>query len=251
VEAVFALASTGLTQMEVARVVGVGQTTVSRWLRRGRDTVLSSPMRVAAGPGRCPAECERRLATPPEAYAYLLGQYLGDATIAHVGSDVYRLFVSCCAAYPDIVEECRRAVRAVMPHNALGQRSKPGAVDVTCYSKHWPCVFPQHGPGRKHTRPIVLESWQAAIALDAHPGLFIRGLIHSDGCRTVNRVRKAGTTYSYVRYMFSNRSDDIRALFVEACNRIGLDSRPMGRYGISIARKSSVDMLDQLVGPKS
>ena len=27
-------------------------------------------------------------------------------------------------------------------------------------SKHWPCLFPQHGPGRKHTRKIELEQWQ-------------------------------------------------------------------------------------------
>jgi hypothetical protein len=72
----------------------------------------------------------------------------------------------------------------------------------------------------KHQRRIVLEPWQAAIALDTHPDLFARGLIHSDGSRCVNRVRGAnGRPYAYTRYFFTNRSDDIRQLFVEACGR--------------------------------
>ena len=52
----------------------------------------------------------------------------------------------------------------------------------------WPEAFPQHGPGRKHERPIVLEDWQQAI-VDEHPWAFLRGLIHSDGCRTTNRFK--------------------------------------------------------------
>src|SRR3546814_15577428 len=38
--------------------------------------------------------------------------------------------------------------------------------------------FPQHGPGRKHERPIVLEPWQVGI-VEAHPAAFLRGLFHS------------------------------------------------------------------------
>ena len=49
-------------------------------------------------------------------------------------------------------------------------------------------AFPQHGPGRKHKRPIVLEAWQQAI-VEAHPWQFLRGLLHSDGCRTINRFK--------------------------------------------------------------
>ncbi len=45
--------------------------------------------------------------------------------------------------------------------------------------------LPQHGPGKKHERRIVLESWQQAV-VDAHPWAFVRGLVHSDGCRITN-----------------------------------------------------------------
>ena len=41
-------------------------------------------------------------------------------------------------------------------------------------------LFPQHGPGRKHERPIVLAAWQDEV-VRAHPGHFLRGLLHSDG----------------------------------------------------------------------
>jgi hypothetical protein len=34
---------------------------------------------------------------------------------------------------------------------------------IKSYSKHWPCLFPQRGPGPKHTRKIELEEWQAII----------------------------------------------------------------------------------------
>jgi hypothetical protein len=37
-------------------------------------------------------------------------------------------------------------------------------------------VFPQHGPGRKHERPIRLEPWQELIVA-AHPKAMVRGLI--------------------------------------------------------------------------
>jgi len=49
------------------------------------------------------------------------------------------------------------------------------------------CLFPQHGPGRKHQRKIELEEWQDVI-LRKFPGDFPRGLFHSDGWRGVNRV---------------------------------------------------------------
>ena len=59
---------------------------------------------------------------------------------------------------------------------------------VRSYSKHWPEVFPQAAGGRKHERPIVLADWQREI-VDRFPEAFLRGLIHSDGCRCVNRFK--------------------------------------------------------------
>jgi hypothetical protein len=165
---------------------------------------------------------------------------------------VYRLAIACCAQYPHIFDECRAAMRNVLPDNVVAQRERSGVIELSCYSKHLPCLFPQHGSGCKHTRPIALEPWQRSIALLEHPGPFVRGLIHSDGCRSVNRVRnRTGREYEYPRYMFSNRSVGIRQLFVEACESLGIESRPMNRFTVSVARRNSVAVLEQLVGPKS
>jgi hypothetical protein len=246
-----ALAASGATQTEIASELGIGQTTVSRWLRQGLARSIDSPMRHRAISG-CPHECTIVDRAPPGPYAYLLGQYLGDGSIVRTKRGVYRLFITCCAAYPGIIDECVRAINAVLPANAVGRRTKQGAVDVNCYSKHLPCLFPQHGPGRKHERPIQLAPWQTAIALDAHPDLFVRGLIHSDGSRFLNRVTNAtGRRYAYVRYQFTNRSDDIRALFTTACDRLGIEWRVMNRYAIAVSRRASVSKLDTIIGPKT
>ena len=60
--------------------------------------------------------------------------------------------------------------------------------EPSAYWRHWPCLFPQHGPGVKHHRPIVLEPWQREI-VDAYPWRFLRGLIQSDGYRGMNTIQ--------------------------------------------------------------
>jgi len=114
---------------------------------------------------------------------------------------------------------------------------------------HWPHLFPQHGPGVKHERPIVLEPWQLRI-VERYPGRLLRGLIHSDGCRVVNRIRHPKKTYAYPRYFFSNRSDDIRRIFCDACDRLGIEWRQDGPWNVSVARHAAVAELDRHVGPK-
>lgn len=114
---------------------------------------------------------------------------------------------------------------------------------------NWPRLFPQHGPGRKHHRTIALALWQVEL-VEAEPGRFLRGLIHSDGWRGLNRVHVKGRDYAYPRYQFSSRSDDIRQLFVYGCELLGVAWRPWGRFHISVARRKSVALLDEHVGPK-
>jgi hypothetical protein len=120
---------------------------------------------------------------------------------------------------------------------------------VQSYSKQWPCLFPQHGPGRKHERRIALADWQQRI-VDAHPDQLVRGLIHSDGSRHINRIKHPKRTYEYVRYEFTNRSDDIKRIFCNACDALGVQRRVMNRDSISVARRASVARLDEFIGPK-
>jgi hypothetical protein len=88
----------------------------------------------------------------------------------------------------------------------------PGGVRFRGHVRIPPCLFPQHGPGRKHESAIELESWQEEI-VGEFPGDFVRGLIPSDGYRGMNRVRRMvggeEKWYEYPRYLFVNRSADI------------------------------------------
>lgn len=76
-------------------------------------------------------------------------------------------------------------------------------------------------------------------------------MLHSDGCRFTNTVRVAGRRYAYPRYSFSNASEDIRAIFCAACDRLGIRWRRMNARNISVARRASVARLDEFVGPKA
>ena len=105
----------------------------------------------------------------------------------------------------------------------------------------------------KHLRPIVLEEWQQFVVED-HPKEFIRGLIHSDGCRVTNWTTRivAGEKkrYEYPRYHFTNESTDIMNLFTATLDTLGIEWRMNNRNTASIARRDPVAYLDEFVGPK-
>ena len=155
--------------------------------------------------------------------------------------------------WPGIMLECSNAMQAVLPENRVSfcqpdPRSACAVANV--YSKQLICLFPQHGPAPKHLRRIELADWQQEI-VGAQPERFIRGLIHSDGCRFMNRVRVKGKRYEYPRYNFTSASDDIRALFTATCDQLGIEWRRMNARNISVARRESVARLDEFVGPKN
>jgi hypothetical protein len=144
-------------------------------------------------------------------------------------------------------------MNSIRPHNKVGIQQKAGCAEVIIRSRHWPCLFPQHGPGRKHARKIELAEWQAGI-VQRYPGEFARGLFHSDGWRGVNRVRRrlAGGDrwYEYPRYMFTNESAGILRLCGETLDRLGVAWRFSRPNAISVARREAVARLDEFVGPK-
>jgi hypothetical protein len=188
------------------------------------------------------------LSSLPEAqYSYLLGFYLGDGTISRGKRGVFRLRITTDSRYHGIIAMCAEAMGAVMPDNrVLIQKLPYRAVEISSYSKRWPILFPQHGPGRKHLRTIELASWQEVIVI-RHPKEFLRGLIHSDGCRVLNRVNGK----EYPRYMFVQVSRDIRSLFCDVCGLLGIEYTRSSWKTVSIARADSVAILDSFIGPKT
>jgi hypothetical protein len=243
----------GARNADVARRLKVPLGTVGYWKHLDRAKRGESPGRHDP---KCPRCDGRHL--DAAAYAYLLGLYLGDGHISHYSEHrVPNLMITCTDSWPGLMDECERAMRAVFPENSTCRVRKTGCHNVKVYSKHLHCLFPQHGPGKKHERVIALEPWQQVI-VDAHPWEFIRGLIHSDGCRITNWTTRmvAGERkrYEYPRYLFSNKSDDIRRLFTRALDKVDVEWSTLARgsdpFNISIARKTSVALMDAHVGPK-
>ncbi|MBB4922767.1 transcriptional regulator [Kitasatospora kifunensis] len=242
-----ALHRSGLTLSEVSRATGISRYSLRRWTL---DGIAPSPRMTAECPLASGGLAGDR---PPSTYSYLLGLYLGDGCLSEGRRSVYALRIACGNAWPGLIEQCEQAIRTVLPGNGVLRVPAPGCTSVVSTSKHWPCLFPQHGPGKKHERPIVLAPWQQAI-VDAHPWGLLRGLIHSDGCRIVNWATRGTKRYDYSRYFFTNTSADILRIFTDTLDAVGVQwkasRRPTGAVNISIARRPCVALLDQHVGPK-
>ncbi|HEX9416857.1 MAG TPA: hypothetical protein VF895_09155 [Gaiellaceae bacterium] len=230
------LAALDLNTSQIARATRIPRATIRDWLKQPeREPKLGRPVTLELD------------SLPKRQYSYLLGFYLGDGALSQHRRGVFKLRIITDEIYPRIVAECVAAMQAVIPRNRVSVNRLPcRAVEIGCYSKAWPLLFPQHGPGRKHTRKIELSPWQAAI-VQRFPREFLRGLIHSDGCRVLNRVNGK----DYPRYFFDQVSDDIRRLFCDACDQLGVSYTWSRWKTVSIARADSVALLDSFVGPKS
>lgn len=248
-----ALLRSGTTGAEVARQLNVPRGTVSYWLHMDRSKRDECP-------GSHNPMCHRcnGVDLDETAYSYLLALYLGDGHVSQPSQHrVPNLIITLDDSWPGIQVEAETAMRKVFPDNSTCRVRKTGCHNIKVYSKHLHCLFPQHGPGKKHEREITLEAWQQRI-VDANPWAFIRGLIHSDGCRIINwTTRPVGgerKRYEYPRYFFSNKSDDIRKLFSDTLTAVGVQWTTLARgsdpFNISVARRASVALMDAHVGPK-
>ncbi|MBW0015806.1 MAG: hypothetical protein JO059_21980 [Mycobacterium sp.] len=238
-EAAQRLVAAGVNDCAIARQLGVPRPTVRDW--RCRQQIRP---RLSFG-SNCGIVHDFS-AFPAASYSDILGLYLGDGCVSR-NRRVWRLRITLDKKYPEIIERCRVAVDSLMPGQRASVEPQPrGCVVVSLCSQHWPCLLPQHGPGKKHLRPIRLERWQELLVEQATEE-FIRGLIDSDGCRVVANDRGVRS----VRYHFSNRSDDIRGLFCAALDSLEIPWTRPSQYVIAIYRKAAVARLDEFVGPKS
>jgi hypothetical protein len=170
-------------------------------------------------------------------YAYLLGLYLGDGSIV---TKTNRLEISLDARYPAVVSDCERAMKRVHPRGRVAIRRKgEGCRVVSSYAWEWVHLFPQHGAGRKHLRPIRLTDWQIEIET-VNPFDLLRGLIDSDGSRF---DRKVGGNI-YPAYEFANESADIRQIFCRVARSVGLGFTLPKPNVVSVARRQHVAALD-------
>ena len=228
----------GASDYAIAGITGIPRSTVQRW----RTHPWSGPR--SPGPPWRPRD--------PAVYAYLLGLYLGDGCL---GNNGHQLMIALDARYPGIVEAAENAIIVTGPGITTRRYCpKENLVRVIATSSKWPAAFPQHGPGRQHLRTIELAPWQQRIT-QHFPREPLRGLIHSDGCRTTNRFKTklpSGrvATYEYPRYFFSNLSEDIRHIFCEHCEQLGIRWTQSNPRNISISHRKSVALMDEFIGPK-
>jgi hypothetical protein len=247
------LVESGLNDCEVSRRLGVPRSTIRDWRR---PTYVPKQPSVLETCPRC-WRATRPLRFTHEDYNELLGLYLGDGHISEFPR-TFRLRITLDAKYPDIIRNGHALLRRCFPsHRSSVQRKgmTGKCANLSLYSSHLPCLFPQHGPGPKHARDIHLETWQRD-SLERAPWAFLAGCIRSDGCAFVNRTDiHRVKPYEYLSYEFSNKSKDILDLFVSTCRRVGVDVRVncdrRGRWSVRINRRPSVALMLEHVGLKS
>jgi hypothetical protein len=246
------LAARGGTPTTIARETGIPRSTIRDWLSGTVPACWEADAETTCT--RCGHVVHAASALPDE-YVYLLGIYLGDGCISNAPRGVFRLRIVLDLQHPAIIDECVAAMKAVMPANKVHRLPRSSNytksldkthVELSSYSKSWPCLFPQHGPGRKHERTIELVDWQIEL-VRRRPDLLLRGLIHSDGCRFMNTGRGG---WRHPRYVFSNQSADILQIFRDACDMFGV-RWTNSRNAVYVSRVADVARLDEVIGPKA
>jgi hypothetical protein len=235
-----ALLASRLSVSAVSMTVGVSRSAIREWRDR--------PDALETRPGHdCPAPAQAS-----REYAALLGFYLGDGCISRQPR-TYSLRIACDSTLPGIIDDVVHCVETVHPERPTYLVRAPGVIVVQSLWKHWPCLFPQHGPGRKHQRNLAMTQWQWAI-VEQYPADFLRGLFHSDGCRVDNWATRtvAGEKrrYEYGRWQFTNESAQIMAWCGAALDLLGIPWRQTNRRTLSVSRREAVAKLDSVIGPK-
>lgn len=136
---------------QVSHSTGIDQFVLRNWYYGPKRDSRREPCPRCASPPQLPE--------PGRDYAYLLGLYQGDGWISFSGDpakNVWVLRIACADAWRGLLDECIAAVAAIRPANKVNTVQSDGCKVVVAASRHWPCLFPQHGPGRKHNRKIEL-----------------------------------------------------------------------------------------------
>lgn len=163
---------------EIARVLGVPRS-LCGW-RHGRGSRYHRLLHCA-NPSWRP--------THPRTCCYLLGAYLGDGCIVVNRRGAASLAIVLDSTHPAIIEEIRTAMKLTLSSTPVPSFPHRGrATILKANHPALPFAFPQHGAGRKHKRRIELTDWQLELT-ERHPRELLRGLIHSDGWRTINRFK--------------------------------------------------------------
>jgi hypothetical protein len=138
VELALKLSDAGLADRDNAEIFGVAVNTVRRWRhvyqRLGLPRAPYNPLRL------CP-RCGDRDLLDEEAYAHLLGWYLGDGSLALLRRGVYVLQVDTDNAYPGLMDEIEQSMRRVKPDGSVHRTARKGCKAIKCSGSIGPACF--------------------------------------------------------------------------------------------------------------
>ena len=245
VDTALQLLSTGRTTRSVATEIGVPRRTIADWANS------TTPIDRGRHKGEHSAEVCQLVLEPDwlalTSYVYLLGLYLGDGCLSAHPRGVWRLRIFCDTKYPGIIEICASAMRSVYRRTGCSSRREAAAQKSRC-TRGIGAPFPQHGPVEAERGPAHGVRQERLVGEDR--AAFLRGLVHSDGSRYIARQTCRGHRYAWPRYCFSNLSEDIKHLFCETCDALGIAWRRADPKHIYINRRGAVAVMDELAGPK-
>ena len=237
----------GRGDSEIASLTGIPRSTISAW-RHGRGVRYHHRLSTARASWR-----------PPDSrsYSYLLGVYLGDGCIVTTPAGAAWLVITLDVAYPGIVEETASAVKACFPATSVRRYARSdgsvAALQVT------PPRSPVCVPRSMARAASICDRSNSRIGSPAitrrFPRELLRGLIHSDGCRTVNRFKTRAAVRARGRVRLSalllqQPVGRHPRVFCESCERLGLRWTQSNHRNISISHRTSVALLDEYMGPK-
>jgi hypothetical protein len=197
----------GISQNKIHKILGFDRTTIRQILKDPEDYIKKSIPEFNLD------NIDR------QSYAFILGVYLGDGCISKTHrQNVFKIRIFCDAKYVNILNEITKSLEIIFPNSKTLKRNHTSVncIEIYLYSSHILKLFPQHGLGRKHERPIVLEDWQREI-IDEYNVEFLKGLIYTDGSFYYSGK------YEYCN--FTNKSMDIMNLCSESMKKLNINHK--------------------------
>jgi intein-encoded DNA endonuclease-like protein len=207
VREVVRLHKNGISQNQIHKTLGFDRTTIRQILKDPEDYIEKSIPEFSFD------------YLDKKTYSFLLAAYLGDGYIVKTHrKNVFKMRIFCDVKYQNILNEISQSLEIVFPNSKSlrRQHTSSNCIEVYLYSSHLLKLFPQHGEGRKHERPIVLENWQQEI-IDEYPVEFLKGLIYTDGSFYFSGK------YEYCN--FTNKSMDIMKLCSDTMKKLDINHK--------------------------
>jgi hypothetical protein len=243
----------GKNKCEISRITGIPRATLTTWIHPRYIAKTNKP-RNSYVPI---INFEQYLNTEEKrkAYSFILAVYLCDGYISRYKTyraANIRLFNDL--KYQENTKEWAEKLKVLLPENSVNvhKQKSSNSLVVSAHSRKLLDLFPQYGDGCKHNRKLIFCNWQLKI-IEEFPEEFIRGCIQSDGC-IYTQVMKNG--YSYKRFNFINKSEDIIDLFLSTLKLINISKEKYfqvnrGLFVVQNFSKEAVSILEKIISKKS